>query len=126
MMRGEFDCELMSTSPVVPFGLLSLGGLNALKKATVKRSFTRSVISKYLKRDISWFQLRGPRKKFFAFQVKLSPMDVETIVPLLSRCCTRLSKAAPTGWMARWERSTGTRACNFAMSALVAVRGLKS
>src|SRR2546427_9167519 len=110
MMRGSLGWVLKSCRPVVEFGLPLFGWLKALKKSAVNRSFKRSVRLKFLNSEISEFQARGPRKNAREFQLTVSVMDVSRDVPLASVWGKRLSKAAPSGWIARAPRSTGTSA----------------
>src|SRR4029077_18384276 len=81
MMRGSFACMLRFTRPVVVLGLTSFGWLKRLKQSPVKRIRILSVMSKYLKNERSWFHDRGPRKKFRAFQLRLSETEVVTTFP---------------------------------------------
>src|SRR5579883_105101 len=126
MIRGAFTCWLRSTSPVVVLGCGSTGWLKKLKKSEVKRTFTRSVTSKYLNTERSSFHMPTPGKKFRAFQLTLSKMVVSRVVPFARVNGSLLLNVEPTGCKTRCVRSTGTNCCNFDWSTLVAKVGLKS
>src|SRR6266853_3229378 len=109
MIRGSLACWLRLISPVVVFGFRLLGWFRKLKKSPDSRSFSFSVMPRYLKMVASALHERGPWMKLREFQLRLSVIEVCTTWPFARVNGSLLLKPVPSGLIMRFERSTGTR-----------------